>query len=222
MSWEDPHPGERLMIPLAVSAGLHIYPSTINGDLPGGVTAKARGARRDGSPCINQRGIRGRHRNAIPKPLKIPDEVPEELEVRSAPSISSLLTDITPTPSNLRLSESLSHLEFETDQESCGETGTLFGDADADADPVEVATLSQSSLSDFSNYLGISQGEDDDDASVTVVDSDAFTRASSVDDVYGWEAELSRKTAGSGSLELGINEPASRRPTLREADYGLL
>ncbi|KAL7624463.1 hypothetical protein AAE478_006028 [Parahypoxylon ruwenzoriense] len=161
----------------------------------GGVAVKAQGACQDNGPCITRRGVRGRHRNTVPKPLKIPDEVPEESEAKSAPLISSRQSSFsTLTPLNLLpLPEPLPHLDFETDTdtEGCGETGTLFDDADTDQ--VKVMTSSQTNLSDFSNYLGISQGEDDDDGSVTVVDSDTFTRTNSVDDLYGWEAELDRK-----------------------------
>ncbi|OTA88081.1 hypothetical protein M434DRAFT_126777 [Hypoxylon sp. CO27-5] len=136
-SWEDPHPGERLQIPLGMSAGLHIYSQTISGNAMGGV--------------------------ATTSPLHF-----------------------------LPLSEPLPRLDFETDTETeVGvETATLTGDTDTDR--TGLTAVSQPHLSDFSNYLGISQREEDD-ASVTVVDSDTFMRANSDDDLYGWEAELDRK-----------------------------
>jgi len=60
-------------------------------------------------------------------------------------------------------------------------------------------------LTDFSNHLGIIEAADDGDASVTVVDSDAFSHVADDDDMYGWEAELDRKAtngppAATGSL----------------------
>lgn len=195
MSWEDPHPGERLSIPLGMSAGLHIYPQTISGDAMGGVAVKARGAYQDHGPCLIRRNSRGRHRNTMTKPLKIPAKVLEEPEMKGislVPSQQFHLNPISPLHI-LPLPEPLQPLDFETDTDTeVGvETGTLT--SDADTDQFNMTSISQTHPSDFSNYLGILQGEDDDDnASVTVVDSDGFTRANS-DDAYGWEAELDRK-----------------------------
>ncbi|KAI0121441.1 hypothetical protein F4776DRAFT_216846 [Hypoxylon sp. NC0597] len=195
-SWEDPHPGERLQIPLGVSAGLHIYPQTITGNAMGGVAVKARSPHCENGPFMTGRSVRGRHRNAKPKPLKIPAKVVEEPETKNNPLVAPQPCGFINTISPLHflpLSEPLPRLEFETDTETeVGiETGTLTGDADTDC--TRLSAVSQPHLSDFSNYLGISQREEDDDASVTVVDSDAFMRGNSDDDVYGWEAELDRK-----------------------------
>ncbi|KAI0595784.1 hypothetical protein F4775DRAFT_342498 [Biscogniauxia sp. FL1348] len=143
----------------------------------GDVVAKARCAI-DGGPLV-RRGVRGRHRNTIPKPLKIPANVPEEPEAKSAPLVSSRHCDVASTSSSLRylpLPDPLRPAEIDTDTET--EVGTEIG--------------TQSSLSDYSNFLGISR-LDDDNTSVTVVDPDVFSRANSVDDLYGWEAELDRK-----------------------------
>ncbi|XXG97602.1 hypothetical protein Hte_003908 [Hypoxylon texense] len=195
-SWEDPHPGERLSIPLGVPAGLHMYPQTISGDAMGGVAAKARCAYHENGSWTARRSARSRqHRNTVPKPLKIPARVVEEPEAKSAPLVPSQPCDSPISPLELLpLPEPLQPLEFETDTETetevNAETGTLVGDADAE--PVKL-TVTETHLSDFSNYLGISPRADDDDASVTVVDSDAYTRAGSVEDVYGWDAELERQ-----------------------------
>ncbi|KAI1381409.1 hypothetical protein F4677DRAFT_440625 [Hypoxylon crocopeplum] len=192
--WEDPHPGERLQIPLGMPAGLHIY-QTVSGDAMGGVAVKARGAYYDNGLCTTRRSVR-RHRYTIPKPLKIPAKVLEEPDAKGIPSISSQQCGLNSPISPLQfipLPEPLQPLEFETDTETevGAETGTLVGDGESDQ--AKVACDSRSHLSDFSNYLDLSHREEDDDASVTVVDPDAFTRTSSVDDVYGWEAELDRK-----------------------------
>ncbi|OTA65154.1 hypothetical protein K449DRAFT_262192 [Hypoxylon sp. EC38] len=194
-SWEDPHPGERLQIPLGMSAGLHIYPQTISGNAMGGVAVKTRSQQCDNGPFMIGRSARGRHRNAKPKPLKIPAKVVEESETKSNPLVAPQPCDFIDTTSSLHFlppSEPLPRLDFETDTETeVGvETSTLTGDTDTDR--TGLTAISQPHLSDFSNYLGISQREEDD-ASVTVVDSDAFMRANSDEDLYGWEAELDRK-----------------------------
>ncbi|KAI1759498.1 hypothetical protein GGR53DRAFT_527256 [Hypoxylon sp. FL1150] len=185
-SWEDPHPGERFSVPLGVSAGLHIYPQTTSGDAMGGVAAKARCAHYDNG-WTTRRSSRGRYRNTVPKPLKIPDQVLEEPEAKSAPLVSSQKCHFNPL-------SPLQPLEFETDTETetdaSTETGTLVGDADTEQASLNVT---ESHFSDFSNYLGKSHKVDDDDSLVTVVDSDAFRRASSVEDLYGWDAELDRQ-----------------------------
>ncbi|KAI6086565.1 hypothetical protein F4821DRAFT_125990 [Hypoxylon rubiginosum] len=161
----------------------------------GGVAAKARCAHHENG-WTTRRSERGRYRNTIPKPLKIPAQVPEEPEAKSAPLVSSQECHLDPiSPLQLLpLPEPLQPLEFETDTETetdSAETGTLVSDADTEQ---VTLTVTETHLSDFSNYLGISQQKvDDDDSSVTVVDSDAFTRASSVEDLYGWDAELDRQ-----------------------------
>ncbi|KAI1780594.1 hypothetical protein F4818DRAFT_11469 [Hypoxylon cercidicola] len=161
----------------------------------GGVAAKARCAYHDGS-WATRRSTRGRHRNTVPKPLKIPAKVIEEPEAKSAPLVSSQQCQPSPVSSLqlLPLPEPLQPLEFETDTETETEvgveTGTLVSDVDMEHDKL---TVTETHLSDFSNYLGISRRGDDDNASVTIVDSDAYTRASSVEDVYGWDAELDRQ-----------------------------
>ncbi|XDG02877.1 hypothetical protein ABKA04_002492 [Annulohypoxylon sp. FPYF3050] len=190
VSWEDPHPGERMQIPLGVPAGQHSYPQTISGDAKGGVAVKAGHAHETGSFTIGH-GDRGRRRNTKPKSLKIPAKVAEEPEARGLPFLSpppcSFLTPISPLHL-LPLPESPPHYETETDTETVvgTETGTLVSDGERSA------TTSRTCLSDFSNFLGICQGNEAD-SSVTVVDPEAFMRTDSVEDAYGWEAELDRK-----------------------------
>ncbi|KAI1104449.1 hypothetical protein F4804DRAFT_352104 [Jackrogersella minutella] len=194
-SWEHPHPGERLQIPLGERAGLHIYSQAVSGDAMDGVAVKARGAYETGS-SISRRGVGGSRRSTKPKPLKIPAKVAEESEAKGAPLYSpqscSLITPTSPLHF-LPLPEPLPRLEFETDTETDlgAETGTLAGDADTDH--TKMTSVSQARLSDFSDYLGASRGPEEDDASVTVVDSDTFMRTKSAEDAYGWEAELDRK-----------------------------
>ncbi|KAI1076498.1 hypothetical protein F5B20DRAFT_584160 [Whalleya microplaca] len=192
-SWEDPHPGERFPTPLGAHAGLHLYPQTNSGDAMGGVAVKARCAYQENGPWMVRRSVRVRHRNTVPKPLKIPAEVPEEPEAKSAPIVSSRRCGSTTPPSPLLLlppPEPLRPLEIDTDTET---EASIEAGNDKDVSKVDMETISQTNLSDFSNYLGISQRGEDDDSSVTVVDSEAFTRTNSAEDLYGWEAELDRK-----------------------------
>ncbi|KAI2620133.1 hypothetical protein GGS26DRAFT_571343 [Hypomontagnella submonticulosa] len=190
-SWEDPHPGERLQIPLGVSSGLHIY-QTISGDAVGGVAVKARSAYQASGSWMMGRSVRSRHRSTKPKPLKIPARVAEEPEAKNAPVAAPPCGFLAPPLHLLPLPETFRPLDFETDTETeaGAEVGTLVGDAEPDYVKL---TVSQTHLSDYSNYLGVSNGEETDDASVTVVDPDGFARTNSVDDTYGWEAELDRK-----------------------------
>ncbi|KAI0131170.1 hypothetical protein F4814DRAFT_158533 [Daldinia grandis] len=189
--WEDPHPGEKLQIPLRMPAGLCTYPQTVSGDVTGGVAVKARSAYQNDGSCTVGRNVRCRQRSTKPKPLKIPARVVEEPEAKGGPVMMPQPCGFVRRPLHLlRSPESFNSFNYETDTETevSAETGTIVSDAETDRTEV---TIGQTSLSDFSNCLGISQGEDG--SALTVVDSDAYTRASTVDDTYGWEAELERK-----------------------------
>ncbi|KAI1388420.1 uncharacterized protein F4822DRAFT_429046 [Hypoxylon trugodes] len=202
-SWEDPHPGQRLQIPLGVAAGLHIYPQTISGDVMGGVAVKARSACSNNGPLTIGCNGRGRHRSVKPsKPLKIPAKVVEEPEARGVPLVSPQPCGFMIPPLHLLSHpEPVENLEYETDTgtDAGTETGTLFSEADTDR--MSVSTVGHTRYSDYSNYLCNSHDEERDDASMTVVDSEAFTRANSVDDAYGWEAELDRKMSCRVSMD---------------------
>ncbi|KAI1210520.1 uncharacterized protein F4807DRAFT_459361 [Annulohypoxylon truncatum] len=199
VSWDDPHPGERLQIPLGVPAGRHSYPQTISGDAKGGVAVKAGHAHEEGS-FTTGRSDRGRRRNTKPKQLEIPAKVAEESEAKGFPFLSpppcSFIAPISPLHL-LPLPEPLTQYEPETDTETVvgTETGTLVSDGDRST------TTSRTCLSDFSNYLGICQGKEEEDSSVTLVDPESYMRTNSVNDAYGWEAELDRKMRCSVSSE---------------------
>lgn len=142
-----------------------------------------------------RRGLR-RHRNTMPKPLRIPAKVPEESESKSAPLVSSRQFSFpspvrSPLPVTLFSRATATTIDIDTDTDT--ETGTFLDGADAE-EPKLVETSPQY-LTDFSNYLGISflKDADDDDASVTVVDSEGYSRTNSAEDLYGWEAELERQ-----------------------------
>jgi hypothetical protein len=194
-SWEDPHPGQKISIPVGAPAGLFGHPQFIgDGDEVSGVIAKAGGIHYSGRPMV-RKSLRTRHRSTIPKPLKIPDQVPEEAESKSAPlrpcPAEFIIDNIEPVPADPKL-ELAKPLNPDTDTE----TEVVMTLEDSETDGAKIAPTS-SCLTDFSNYLGVSIVDDDnnyDDASVTMVDSEAFSRMQSVEDLYGWDAELNRKT----------------------------
>ena len=88
-------------------------------------------------------------------------------------------------------------IDCETDAGTDGDQSTIRAETSSIASPGH--------LTDFSNHLGIHiGGEDGDDASITVVDSDAFSHMSPESDLYGWDAELDRKSQ--------LEYPASESP----------
>jgi hypothetical protein len=87
-------------------------------------------------------------------------------------------------------------VEVDTDADT--EADTLIEMATTCTEETEVEPLQNFSptpfrLTDFSNLIGITASDDQDDAVITIVDPDAFAHASPDDDLYGWEAELERK-----------------------------
>ncbi|KAI1472003.1 uncharacterized protein F4812DRAFT_456104 [Daldinia caldariorum] len=189
--WEDPHPGEKLEIPSGGSAGSYTCSQNVDGDVTGGVAVKARGAYQNNESCTVGRDVRCRRRSTKPKPVKIPARVVEEPDTKGGPVVMPQPRGFVKRPLHLLRSPGSFHsfnYETDTETEASAETGTPVSDAETDQSEI---TIGRASLSNFSNCLGISQ--EDDDTSLTVVDSDAYARASNVDDAYGWEAELERK-----------------------------
>ncbi|KAI1846577.1 hypothetical protein JX265_010696 [Neoarthrinium moseri] len=161
----------------------------------GGVAAKAVGVHYTGRPVV-RKSLRARQRNSMPKPLKIPAKVPEEAQSKSAPLVMSHQINCVPPSCPLRLPvlpmpETVKALDLDTDTET--EVGIPL--EDVDRDEAKMAPTPPS-LTDFSNYLGISiMDEVCDDSSVTLAGSETYSRVQSVDDLYGWEAELTRKVS---------------------------
>lgn len=158
-----------------------------------GVAAKADSQHHRSTVCVRPSPrSRQRHSHSMLKPLKIPAKVPEEPETKSAPVSSRQLAFSTPSsqvPVLVCRPEVARPAEHDTDTDT--EVST-FDDSDASG---VVGPASSCRLTDFSNYLGISivDVDEDDGASMTVVDSDAYGTATSVNDVYGWEAEIDRQ-----------------------------
>lgn len=139
---------------------------------------------------------RTRHRNTIPKPVKVPANVPEYSESKSAPlcvphSIDYLIPSSPMRVPVLPTAGSLRPAPMEVDADA--ETEVSIRLDGADRDEANALDLSPS-LSDLSCFLGDSVlGEDYDGSSITVVDSEAYSHMQSTEDLYGWESELDRK-----------------------------
>ncbi|KAI0015631.1 hypothetical protein F4780DRAFT_786518 [Xylariomycetidae sp. FL0641] len=189
-AWEDPHPGSKLVIPRRASNSekdLHLH--TTSGNAVDGVAAKARCAtntKRDG---------RLRARTISSKNLKIPVQVPEE----PMPKGVSLKASQRSMP----VMGSSPYLDTDVDTDVPGRMDSMKIDSTivetTRHEHVHPNSPHQPCFTDFSNLLGLSRSDDDDDASVTIVDSDGPQRTPSMEDLYGWEAELDRK------MQCGIN-----------------
>lgn len=135
-----------------------------------------------------------RRGNTIPASLKIPTQVPEEAEAKMAPAISMRPCDVSssssPSP-DFSLPGSPQPFEVDTDAETT--VGTESSTTATSATTITGSCAVSSFCTDFSNYLGISLGSEAGTAPNTN-NSDSFSRVTSVEDAYGWEAELDRKT----------------------------
>lgn len=160
----------------------------------GGVAAKAQCTRKNEQVGMVRSGPRLRRGNTFPKQIEIPSKVPEEAEAKSAPAVSAWACDALSPSTTPTLPEFTQPFEFDTDSETAvgTETSTTGTGATNDLEPdvgsdVVKSPSIREHRTDFSNYLGISLGAE------TCADSDSFTRVNSMEDAYGWEAELDRK-----------------------------
>lgn len=209
MGWEEPHPGNKLSYSMDVSAGRC---GENDGDgtdhTDGGCTRGAMAAKGDLSyhytangihrPWQVRRDIRARARSHLPKPLTISgQEGCEGPETRSAPLMrvvdstfnSNIVSPIHIGAPTIESVTSTLNMDIDSDTE-------VGIDCDQSTIAAETSSISSPGhLTDFSNHLGIHmRSEDSDDASITVVDSDAFSHMSPDSDLYGWDAELDRKS----------------------------
>ena len=172
----------------------------------GGVAAKAECELGNIQPAMVRCNVRMRRRDTVSKFQKIPTEVPEDKmpKAKTTPTITTRPCDgvssSSPSPT-FPVHHEVHALEFDTDAEtevgveaSITPTNTTADDEEArsgDRTPTK-----RQSCTDFSRYLGASSELGSlDDVSVTVVssDGDSFSRVSSTEDAYGWEAELDKK-----------------------------
>lgn len=191
-SWDDPHPGQRVLLSKS-APGTCSHPQTMRGnDFVSGVAAKETTVLRQPASEPVRHSPPTWHRNTMPRPLTIPAEVPEEPESKSAPVIHSRrLSFGEPADTVSAGASQVPQQAGETDTDTETEIGAFLDEVDPEYP--KGGELSTCFLSDFSNHLGISPGPDDDDVSVTVVGSASYSRMSSSEDLYGWEAELEKK-----------------------------
>ncbi|KAK6084196.1 regulator of G-protein signaling [Seiridium cupressi] len=193
-SWEDPHPGERVPIDIGAPSDFCGYPHAINDNVVSGVAAKAVGVQYNTRPLV-RKSVRTRQRSTMPKPLKIPAEVPEEPESKSAPLyMPQPINLIAPFPP-MRLpyfpkQEPLRPMALEVDMDAQTEVGIPLDEVEVD----DIKMVETSSFTDLSSFLDVSNMDEDyDNTSVTVIGSDTYSATQSSEDLYGWEAELDRK-----------------------------
>lgn len=160
-------------------------------------------------------------KTALLKPLTIPTRVPEEADTKAegtAPpprpsyGVGATAPGMPVLPpldfgGGTPIADAAQSLEVDTDAESDAESATEVATAasicetDGDESTIRCAVSPALRPSDFSNFLGIMMGVDGSDgSSVTIVDSDAFSHAAHEDDLYGWEAELDRKSGATISV----------------------
>lgn len=194
-SWEYPHPGQKFSTIGAVSSGASGHVQTVSSNTMGGVAAKAEMVHTDSKPLV-RKSLRSRHRNTMPKPLKIPANVPEEAENKSAsvcsPCSLALITPASPLQlSFLSMSERSRPVILEIDTDTETEVSISLDGTERD----EVKGLeTPPSFTDFSSFLDVSMiDEDYGGASITVVDSETYSNTQSSEDLYGWEAVLNRQ-----------------------------
>jgi hypothetical protein len=183
-------------IHMGAPTGACDYSHAICGNTMGGVAAKAAGIHYHTRPLV-RKNLRARHRTSTPKSLRIPAKVLEETESRSAPvCVPRPAVFLSPTPPVrppfLPMPEPIQALALDFDTDTETEIGIPLDEIDMD----ERKTMeTMPSFTDFSRFLDLSKmGDDFNNTSVTVVQPDACSPLQSTDDLYGWEAELNRKS----------------------------
>ena len=164
----------------------------------GGVAAKAEYRRGNAQAAMVRCSVRMRRRDAGSKSLKIPAEEPEDKTQKNMPTITTRPCDgdgvssSSPSPT-FPVPQEVYALEYDTDQTEVGTVTAANLTADEELSGARTPTQNQS-CTDFSHYVGASSElGSTDDVSVTVAGSDSFSRVSSTEDAYGWEAELDKK-----------------------------
>ncbi|RYC57556.1 hypothetical protein CHU98_g8653 [Xylaria longipes] len=196
--WEDPHPGERILVSTNPLTGSHICPNIPGGaeDVMSGVAAEFRGMHSMTS-CPVKRNIRLRQR-AVLRSLRIPAQISEvpgsKRETMFSSHTDKMSFSVTMAPIQFSPGiETLGPLEIDTDTETTvsTETGT---DSDETWSNITTTSRKSSCLADLSNFLRLSQSDDDGDTTIQQLDSCTSTRESSCDaDSYGWESEYDRQ-----------------------------
>ncbi|GAP92204.2 putative regulator of g-protein signaling [Rosellinia necatrix] len=196
--WEEPHPGDRMLVSTGSLIGPSTYSHILNGagDIASSVAAKA------GMPhittCLVKRNLRLRQHAAL-KTLRIPPRISEGPNFRRdsmfSPHSDQLMFSTTMAPIQfLPGPDTLQPLEVDTDTETTASTDV---GTDSDGAWPEIPKASRACpLSDLSNYLGISRCDTDANADIMMGQPDhvPLARETSCDmDSYGWEGEYDRR-----------------------------
>ncbi|KAI0426998.1 hypothetical protein F5Y09DRAFT_333728 [Xylaria sp. FL1042] len=192
--WEDPHPGERMLVSTDSFLDLQVGPRArgAGSETMSGVAAKARDMSHTHS--MVKRSIRLRQRAAL-KSLRIPAQNFVSSGLKRDDTFSPH-TDISTAMAPVQFlpgPEILEPLEVDTDTETNVST-TAGTDLDgAWYDIPKAPSGLPCSFADLSNYMAISRSKD---ANITTkpIDSPSLSRESSCDtDSYGWESEYERR-----------------------------
>lgn len=206
--WEEPHPGRRLSLPTDTSMW-----GTYAGEGRGGMAAEGREPYQSLSygrrTSLGGRIGRSRMRT-LPQHLIISESDHDTgPEIRSAPppwSGTDRYGNITFNKdvfSGATISENNGGSSDATDTDSDTETGTLVPPATATTAAFDISPDALQ-LTDFSNHLGDSmdtRGPEPGPSAVAGPDVNIFSRMSPDEDVYGWDAVLSRKTTNQNPFE---------------------
>ncbi|KAI1348573.1 hypothetical protein F5Y01DRAFT_210447 [Xylaria sp. FL0043] len=200
--WDDPHPGERMLVSTDSLLSLRVGPQArgVGDDTMSGVAAKSRDMSH--AHCMVKRNIRLRQRAAL-KSLRVPAQNYVSSGLKREETFSPH-TDISAAVAPVQFlpgPDTLEPLEVDTDVESTAST-TAGADLDGTWYSIpKVPSRLPCSFADLSNYLGISHSNE---ARVTTkqVESPSLSRESSCDaDSYGWESEYERRVdCGSAKL----------------------
>ncbi|KAH8677766.1 hypothetical protein BX600DRAFT_431092 [Xylariales sp. PMI_506] len=197
-SWEDPHPGQRVEIHTGSPFGSR--GSVGSGDRVGGVAAKVDGMHYYGRAPIARKNTRSRYRSSVPRAAKMSTRIYETSESFDTPLASPQLDFLSPESAlqqpigrapRIPTPEPLKPLTLGA--EPSGQTRIPTGRR---MQAAERAQLEPSpSFTDLSNLLGISPtSKVYEGRSMSVMASTNYSRMNTVDDIYGWEAELDRKS----------------------------
>jgi hypothetical protein len=212
--WEEPHPGHRLS--LSNEMGFQLVRSASAG-FDGGMAAKGRT-----QPDLSHgrrttpRKLRAKSRNNVPLPIEILNDIPNDNDIKSAPLP---LTRTIPFPSPVDLAAKMSSLPnvatkvLEVDIDSETEIGTACEYTTGyQKDTTAVSPRLAISLCDVSNLLGITLGNSQANADVTVVNPELCCHATADEDIYGWEAELEKKLHVNNTSQESVDTYVCDRP----------
>lgn len=209
--WEEPHPGRRLSYPHDRSTNWDAF--TGDAGRRGGMAAEGRWPDNSNfsftvpAASDGQRSPRGRSKNPPSQLTFSKSGDRTRPEIQTAPLLR---------PTELRRGDSNVSLDVLMPEMVPSETGDIYSadvsGTDSDTEGISMAvprrkmslapldtTAQAVQMSDYSNHLGIRMEVDDGPTSFSMASSgsDAFCIMSPDDDLYGWDAILTRKNTRS-------------------------